>query len=300
MGKLAFLPHYNTQTNRNKSNVLIVADSKVNKDFANGLCDKLHTNADLLYIDTSRSTRAHVVKRHLSYVVLAVKALSMEHRYNNIIFWQQFIGLYWSALTFRKKSSGGATIFLPMIYKARKGIVGTAYRLFFSLSLSGQALTAAVCHSSEELKYYKKIFPKSKNKIFFIHYGQSSKPEDIEKSPLEASDYIFSGGTSNRDFAVLVSAAAKVEYQFVVACTRHDVQGINIPRNVIVFNDAYGDKFNALMRSARAVVVTLKNPNISSGQIILLKAMEMGKPIVATKAAGTLDYVDETCAFFLN
>lgn len=300
MGKLTFLPHYNSKTNRNKSNVLIVADSKVNKDFVNELCDKLNTNADLLYIDTSRSTRASVVRRHLSYFILGIKALSMGHNYNHIIFWQQFIGLYWSSLIFLKRSSSSSAILLPLIYKARKGVLGTAYRSFFSFSLSSQALTAAVCHSSEELKYYKKTFPKSRDKIFFIHYGQSSETKDPGRFPAERFDYFFSGGTSNRDYKSVASVAKKKNYNFIFACTHNDIRLVNIPKNIRILYDAYGDKFNALIRSARAVVLTLENPHISSGQIVLLKSMAMKKPIVATKSAGTLDYVDDTCAYLIE
>ena len=301
MRSLRFLPHYNnSQGNHNKVDVLIVADSVVSHAFVDELCNRLYTNADLLYIDTSRSTRTGVAKRHLSYFILAIKALLIRHKYKKIIFWQQFIGLYWSTFSFLSNGSSVVAVLLPMIYKARKRVLGKLYKLFFSFALSKPALTAAVCHSSEELKYYKKTFPKSRNKIFFIHYGQGPKTEDTGMSPSENFDYFFSGGTSNRDYSILVSVAAKMKYSFVFACTWNDIKGVKIPRNVMVFHDAYGDKFDVLIRSARAVVLTLENPYISSGQIVLLKSMAMKKPIVATKSAGTLDYVDDTCAYLIE
>ncbi len=302
MNSFNFLPHYNSPDNQNRSDILIVADSLVKKELVNSVCDRLNTNADLLYIDTSRATRSGVVKRHLSYFILAIKSLFMSQNYKNVIFWQQFIGLYWSTLTFLRHGSDGVTILLPLIYKSRKGILGKVYRSCFSFSLAKPALKLAVCHSSDELKYYRQTFPLSKNKIFFMHYGQSSKATDGDrrKFALDTGNYIFSGGTSNRDFAVLVSAATKMKLDFIIACTQYDIRGIQIPDNVKIFHDAYGEKFHALMHASRAVVLTLKNPNISSGQIVLLKAMEMGKPIVATMSAGIRDYVDESCAYLIE
>jgi len=69
MKKLTFLTHYNCQINCDSSKLLIVADCMVNQEFVNVLCDKLNTNADLLYIDTYRKTPKNVVAlpRHLHH-----------------------------------------------------------------------------------------------------------------------------------------------------------------------------------------------------------------------------------------
>lgn len=300
MKRPTFLAHYNFQTNRNTSKLLIVADSKVNKGFVNELCARLNTNADLLYIDTSRKTRKNVVARHLSYLILAKQALLMGYKYGNIIFWQQFIGLYWSIFSSLKRGTKVGTFLLPLIYKPRRRLIGRIYKLFFHFSLANSALWGAICHSSEELNFYQIIFPKCKNKIFFVPYGRSSETKDRNITIPADTPYFFSGGTSNRDYSTLMSAAAKMKYNFVVACTRKDIKGMNIPDNVRVFHDAYDEKFNSLMQSSYTVVLTLENPDISSGQIVLLKAMEMGKPIIATRSAGTIDYVDETCAFLVE
>ena len=304
MKKPTFLAHYNCQTNRNSSRLLIAADCMVNQEFVNVLCDRLNTNADLLYISTSRKTPKSVVAlpRHLSYLIIAKKTLSIEDRYENIIFWQQFIGLYWSLLSYLKIRKKIVTFLLSLIYKPRKGIIGKIFKLFFSFSLSNPDLRGAICYSSEEQKYYQRIFPNCKSKIFFIPYGQrqsfKTKSRNIPISTV--SLYFFSGGTSNRDYSTLMSVATKIKYNFVICCTRKDISEMDIPDNVRVFYDAYGEKFNSLMESSYAVVLTLENPYISSGQIVLFKAMEMGKPIVATTSGGIMDYVDETCAFLVK
>lgn len=300
MKKTTFLIHFNSQSNYNPSKLLIVADCKVNQDFVDVLCHRLNTNADSLYVDTSRKTHKKIIARHLSYLILAKQTLLIENKYDNIIFWQQFIGLYWSLLSRLKRGTKPYTFLLPLIYKPRKGIIGKIQKLFFTFSLSNSALWGAVCHSSEELKYYQRIFHKCKSKIFFIPYGQSTGTKGRNITISLETPYFFSGGTSNRDYSTLMWVATKIKYDFVVACTPKDASGMNVPSNVKVFFDAYSEKFDLLMKSSLAVVLLLENPDISSGQIVLLKAMEMGKPIVATRSAGIIDYVDETCAFLVD
>lgn len=300
MRKPIFLAHYNLSEVATRTKLLIVADCRVNRDFINILSERLNTNADLLYLDTSRKTGKSTLARHFSYFILAIHALSIGDKYNTILFWQQFIGLYWGYLS-RIKGEIHRNVFLtPLIYKSRKGMTGKIYKLFFNLSLSNPAIKGAICYSSTELKYYRRIFAKNRDKVFFILYGQSSKTRDKNVAISVEKPYLFSGGTSNRDYRTLLSAAKKIKYIFIIACTQRDIKGLKIPDNVRVFHNAYGEKFDSLMRSSYAVVLPLKDANISSGQIVLLKAMEMGKPIVTTRSAGTIDYVGETCAFLVE
>lgn len=300
MKKPIFLAHYNLSEVATRTKLLIVADCRVNGDLINILSERLNTNVDLLYLDTSRKTGKSTLARHFSYFILAIHALSIGDKYNNILFWQQFIGLYWGYLS-RIKGEIHTSIFLtPLIYRSRKGIIGKMYKLFFTFSLSNPAIKGAICYSSTELKYYQKVFVKNRDKVFFIPYGQSSKIRDKNTVTLQRNPYLFSGGTSNRDYRTLLSAAEKIKYTFVIACTQRDIKELSIPDNVQVFHDAYGEEFDSLMRFSYGVILSLKDTNISSGQIVLLKAMETGKPIVATRSAGTINYVDETCAFLVE
>ena len=45
------------------------------------------------------------------------------------------------------------------------------------------------------------------------------------------------------------------------------------------------------MRRAALVVIPLLPAERSTGQVVLFEAMAMGKPVVATRVAGTLDYL---------
>lgn len=46
-----------------------------------------------------------------------------------------------------------------------------------------------------------------------------------------------------------------------------------------------------IMAKCHCVLVPLKNLNMSSGQLVVLQAMALGKPVICTKTDGICDYV---------
>jgi len=52
------------------------------------------------------------------------------------------------------------------------------------------------------------------------------------------------------------------------------------------------DQYRNAIRSAAVVVLPLDDEETTSGQLVLLHAMHCGRPVVATRAQGTSDYVD--------
>jgi len=293
---------YNALVNHSSYKLLIVADCRVNEDFIDALSNRINLQADLMYIDTSRDTKTPVLLRHFSYLALAFNAILKAKAYKVILFWQQFIGLYYSFISILLIKRTPA-FFMPFIFKSRKGALGTIYKALIKLALQNNVIKGVICHSSVELKYLRKLFFRNKDKIHFILYGQSLDYENHRNNASNISmekPYFFSGGTSNRDYIALITVAEEMNFPFVIACTRRDIGGIKITRNVKVYHDAYGKKFDALLKESLAVILIFIDPNISSGQIVLLKAMQMRKPIIITYSAGSADYVDERCAFLVG
>ena len=102
---------------------------------------------------------------------------------------------------------------------------------------------------------------------------------------------VLSIGRTLRDLDALVAAARRVAAPFVVVAGATDRLPEPLPKNVRVFRDVPLAESHALMRRAAVVVVPLLPAERSTGQVVLFEAMALGKPIVATRAVGTVDYV---------
>ncbi len=176
-------------------------------------------------------------------------------------------------------------------------------KLRFALTnFSLKGIHTAICFSTNEINYYKNIFSKHKDRFLFIPLGRISsdlKPNDGDTSGKKLKDYIFSGGTSNRDYKTLIEAVRQTVLPLIIVGKRFNFyENVGkIPSNIEILEEVYGQDFAQMMYKSKIVVIPLFDPNISSGQLVLLQAMELGKPIIATKAAGIVDYVipDHNC-----
>ncbi|MEZ5550332.1 MAG: glycosyltransferase family 4 protein [Pseudomonadales bacterium] len=107
-------------------------------------------------------------------------------------------------------------------------------------------------------------------------------------------NYVFSAGRTGRDWKTLSLAAKKCRNtRFVVVMTESDRAQVCFPENVEVFVDVPYERYRELLEDARIVVVPLRVHAYSSGQVALLEAMALGKPIICTKVLGTEDYIKD-------
>lgn len=100
---------------------------------------------------------------------------------------------------------------------------------------------------------------------------------------------ILAVGRSNRDYDFLVKVVSGTDYELNIVCDNYKCA--NLPPNVKVLNNCYGEDMLELMSRCHCVAIPLKDPYISSGQIVAIQAMSLGKPVVCTKCAGIGDYV---------
>lgn len=103
--------------------------------------------------------------------------------------------------------------------------------------------------------------------------------------------YVFSAGRTGRDWETLSVAAKNVQARFVAVMSRSDSQAIHFPSNVETYVDIPYESYRRLLEQARIVVVPLQVHAYSSGQVALLEAMSLGKPVVCTRVLGTEDYL---------
>jgi glycosyltransferase involved in cell wall biosynthesis len=138
------------------------------------------------------------------------------------------------------------------------------------------------------MKAIEERFPKVADRLAYVRWGGTGD-DDLDLS----SDlgYIFSGGRTNRDFATLYEAVAPLSCPTVIVAGGEVEFPSSVPAHITIHQDIPLDEFQRLLRGARIIVVPLKRDDVSSGQVVLNRAMRSGKPVVVTATAGIADYV---------
>ncbi|MBT3027661.1 MAG: hypothetical protein B6D72_12760 [gamma proteobacterium symbiont of Ctena orbiculata] len=103
--------------------------------------------------------------------------------------------------------------------------------------------------------------------------------------------YIFSAGRTGRDYRTLIEAVKDEAYEVVIVSDSSSVDGMEIPKNVTVYENIDYSEYRELLTNAFMVVLPLYEHIYSSGQVVVLESMAMGKPVITNKCVGTEDYI---------
>lgn len=148
-----------------------------------------------------------------------------------------------------------------------------------------------VVHSSREARDYARRF-RLDDKFVFIPCGVRDPRVAIDAQPAPAGPRVVCGGKSNRDYDLLLAAAAELAVPVDVLSDDAALHNRPLPANVTVHASCYMRDFRNKLAQGTVVLLPLKSADFSAGQLVLIEAMGLGKPVVITQAAGTLDYVD--------
>ncbi len=148
-----------------------------------------------------------------------------------------------------------------------------------------KSLHKAVCSSKTETDYYHDAFGWPANKAKYIPFH--TDPKALEERTKD-DGFIFSGGKSFRDYETLMQSLSSINSDSIVVGyekpARHD--------RITIFPRLPWNVFLDYMVRSRIVVVPLEERKISAGQTIILYAMALGKPVIATNTTSTIDYID--------
>ncbi len=104
---------------------------------------------------------------------------------------------------------------------------------------------------------------------------------------------ILAAGRTGRDWRTLAEAVRGLGAATVVVCGKEDAAAIPFPEGVSVLADIPYERYFDLLSRARIVLVPLEPHVYSSGQVVFLEAMALGKPIIVTRVLGTEDYITD-------
>jgi len=132
--------------------------------------------------------------------------------------------------------------------------------------------------SKNEIDYFKSI---SKN-IDISYFPLCINDVNFNKNLCSiTSDYIFSGGYTNRDYDLLIESSKNFpDINFIIICSNLNKLPDSHPKNVTILKDLPSDTFHSYLYNSKIVIIPLKEDVGSSGQMVALAAMQAGKPII--------------------
>jgi glycosyltransferase involved in cell wall biosynthesis len=169
------------------------------------------------------------------------------------------------------------TIFSKVKYMIMKFCFHSVYRI--------------VCSSKKETAYYAEVFGWSAEKVSFVPFHTDPRYFSYINNDAE-ENYILSAGRSFRDYQTLILAARNISMPVVIVASKSSINQKNLSKNITIKYDISLDELSKLISKAKIVVLPLQNQKISIGQSVLLQAMSMGKPVIATNTNATVDYIE--------
>lgn len=101
--------------------------------------------------------------------------------------------------------------------------------------------------------------------------------------------YVLAAGRTLRDYATLLRAAPSISAPIMILCGQDDLVGVSLPANVTVIRDAPRAEYLDRLERCSIVVIPLLPAERATGQVVLLEAMALGKPVIATHTPGIRD-----------
>lgn len=145
-----------------------------------------------------------------------------------------------------------------------------------------------ICFSSSEPQYYAETFSIPLAKFAYVPLGMAR----INGVNTVKGDYVFSTGRSNRDYDFLIEAFSGTDIKVRIACGGYVYRGDADASNVEVLQGCYGKDMLEEMAHSFCVVIPLKDTHISSGQLVILQAMQLGKPVIVTENDTARNYIE--------
>lgn len=143
-------------------------------------------------------------------------------------------------------------------------------------------------NSSAEIDSISKRFLIPKEKTIYVPmHTNILEPRLSEKG----EGFILSAGFTHRDYKCLIKAADKIPARILIICGQNETFPQNPPSNVEIRRDCSRDDYMDMLGRCSLVVLPLKRTSRSTGQVVLLEAMALGKPVIASRAPGVLDHI---------
>jgi glycosyltransferase involved in cell wall biosynthesis len=147
-----------------------------------------------------------------------------------------------------------------------------------------------VVHSRAEVVRYAQWLDLPSDRFRFVPLQRGLIP--IEEEEDQEQPFILAMGSAGRDYAAFFDAVRVTGHPTVVVAASHAMGGLAVPANVELRSSLLAEECHRLAQRARMVVVPLLDGKTACGQVTILDAMRMGRPVVATSCPGSEDYLE--------
>ena len=275
-----------------KNIILIDTNPDEGKNFCKALSESTQIEWHLIdCISNKGRTHKYInIIRYFKYFIFPLRIFLNRKKIDNIVTWQQFYGLiyafYCRFFHIKKKQS---LLIMTFIYKRKKGIIGKIYHQFIKYIITSKYIDILICTTNKERFIYSELFNVNINKFVFVPWGIPDYKSKVYADESSKEKFIFSTGRSNRDWNFLIKNLKNTEYKLKIACDELQYKILN---NIEIYNDIHGLKLFQYFQNCYCVIISIEDPNIASGQTVLLYAMQFKKPLIVTKSSGlTDDYI---------
>jgi glycosyltransferase involved in cell wall biosynthesis len=146
-----------------------------------------------------------------------------------------------------------------------------------------------IVHSSGEVEAIRQWLDLPDGRVRFTHLQcpaiQVTAEED-RKNP-----FLVSIGSANRDYRTFFEAARKTKLPCVIVAAERTIEGLDVPENVQVLHNLSPLECRFLTLRAVAAIVPLRDTPTAAGQVTVVEALRMHRPVLATDSIGTRDYI---------
>lgn len=156
--------------------------------------------------------------------------------------------------------------------------------------LAVKKIDKLIVQTTSERDYLAGVFKTTNQKFETIPFYT----EDANYIGPTADGYIFAAGRMERDFVTLLQALEQNKLPAVLVADKSLRETLEPLKShqVKIYYNIPKEQYLELLEKARMVVVPLFKGAAARGQVVILEAMKYGKPVLSSKVAGTVDYIE--------
>lgn len=103
--------------------------------------------------------------------------------------------------------------------------------------------------------------------------------------------YLFSAGRTLRDYPALIESVRDLTVPVKIVCGTADLNDIDLPPHVELHREIDRAAYLRLLKGCSMVLLPLLPTERSTGQVVMFEAMALGKPVITSRAPGTVDVI---------